>query len=398
VPADFVDPDPANNSATDVDTIALPTSVLRVWDAEVVEGDSGSVTVSLAVVLSPAATGTVSMHYATADGAAVAGSDYTAATGTLTFAPGETAKTIDVSVASDTAIEADETFFVRLSSVTGAYVADGEGKATILNDDSALQSPPFGVVDTPANGATGVEGAIGVTGWALDDTGVQRVVVSRDPVAGEPQGVRIYVGDGVFVNGARPDVAAAFPSYPNATRAGWGYMLLTNMLPNQGNGTVKLWVHAIDREGQEVLLGTRTITCSNAAAILPFGTLDTPGQGATTSGTYMVFGWALTPQPGAIPTDGSTIWVFVDGVPVGHPVYNQYRSDIAALFPGYANSNGAVGYYVLDTTKLANGIHSIAWSVTDDRGRTQGIGSRYFWVDNELGETFSVKRQSRSGP
>ena len=83
-----------------------------------------------------------------------------------------------------------------------------------------------------------------------------------------------------------------------------------------------------------------------------------------------------------MPTDGSTIWVYVDGVPLGNPVYNNYRVDIATLFPGYANSGGAVGYFVLDTTTLTNGIHTIAWSVTDDLGRTQGIGSRYFWVSN----------------
>ena len=87
---------------------------------------------------------------------------------------------------------------------------------------------------------------------------------------------------------------------------------------------------------------------------------------------YVVFGWALTPQPGAIPTNGSTIWLFVDGTPIGHPVYDQYRSDIATLFPGYANSDGAVGYSVLDTTALANGIHTIAWSVTDSLGRADG--------------------------
>ena len=52
----------------------------------------------------------------------------------------------------------------------------------------------------------------------------------------------------------------------------------------------------------------------------------------------MNFGWALTPQPATIPIDGSTISVYVDNVPVGHPIYNQYRSDIATLFPGYANS------------------------------------------------------------
>jgi hypothetical protein len=100
------------------------------------------------------------------------------------------------------------------------------------------------------------------------------------------------------------------------------------------------------------------------------------------SGIVTNFGWALTPPPAAIPTDGSTIWVYVDGVPLGHPVYNNYRSDIATLFPGYTNSAGAIGYYQLDTTALANGMHEIAWSVTDNLGRVNGIGSRYFWVLN----------------
>jgi hypothetical protein len=241
---------------------------------------------------------------------------------------------------------------------------------------------PFGTLDTPASGATGVAGAIPVTGWALDDKAVQGVQVWRQAVGAEGTG-EVFVGNGTFVQGARPDVAAAYPGYPNATRAGWGYMLLTNMLPAGGNGTYTLHAYATDADGHRTLLGSRTIACANATATKPFGTIDTPGQGDTVSGSaYMVFGWALTPQPAAIPTNGSTIWVFVDGTPLGHPVYDNYRPDIATLFPGYANTNGAVGYFVLDTTALANGIHSIAWSVTDDLGRAEGIGSRYFWVQN----------------
>jgi hypothetical protein len=80
--------------------------------------------------------------------------------------------------------------------------------------------------------------------------------------------------------------------------------------------------------------------------------------------------------------DGSTIWVFVDGVSLGHAAYNHFRPDIATLFPGYNNTNGAVGYFYLDTTTLSNGMHSIAWSVTDNLGRVEGIGSRLFWVNN----------------
>jgi hypothetical protein len=120
----------------------------------------------------------------------------------------------------------------------------------------------------------------------------------------------------------------------------------------------------------------------NAHALSPFGTIDTPGNGATISGSYVNFGWAVTPQPNSIPTDGSTMLVFIDNVAVGHPVYNNLRSDIATLFPGLKNSNGAVGYYVIDTTKLANGRHSIAWTVLDSAGHSGGLGSRLFFVQN----------------
>ena len=121
----------------------------------------------------------------------------------------------------------------------------------------------------------------------------------------------------------------------------------------------------------------------NAHAAKPFGTIDTPGQGGTASGTAFVnFGWALTQNPYFIPADGSTLTVQVDGVAVGRPTYNQFRSDIATVFPGLANSNGAVGFYYIDTTLLANGVHTLAWVVYDNAARGDGIGSRYFTVFN----------------
>jgi hypothetical protein len=100
------------------------------------------------------------------------------------------------------------------------------------------------------------------------------------------------------------------------------------------------------------------------------------------SGTIVNFGWALTPNPNTIPLDGSIMDVYVDSIVVGHPVYNNFRSDIASFFPGYANSNGAVGYFMLDTTTLTNGVHTIAWVVRDSAGNASGIGSRYFTVVN----------------
>jgi len=69
-------------------------------------------------------------------------------------------------------------------------------------------------------------------------------------------------------------------------------------------------------------------------------------------------------------------------VNLGNPVYNIYREDIAALFPGYANSNGAVGYFMLDTTAYTNGVHTIYWTATDTAGNADGIGSRFFTIQN----------------
>ena len=70
------------------------------------------------------------------------------------------------------------------------------------------------------------------------------------------------------------------------------------------------------------------------------------------------------------------------GLGVQTVIYNLYRADIATLFPGLANSVGPVGYRAIDTTKYANGVHTIAWVVTDSAGQAEGIGSRYFNIQN----------------
>ena len=255
------------------------------------------------------------------------------------------------------------------------------GQVLTVTQGGANTQPPFGFIDTPADNSTGITGSLPVTGWALDDVGVARVRIFRDPVFGEPAR-QIYLGDATFVDGARPDVQAAFPSLPFASRAGWGYLLLTNMLPARGTGTYHLFAYADDIDGRSTLLGSRAITCTNSTASSPFGAIDTPGQGEVVSGTITNWGWALTPQSATIPLDGSTIDVVIDGAVVGHPTYNVNRPDVAALFPGYANTNGAGGYFTFDTTTLANGVHTIAWLVRDNMGSVTAVGSRYFTVAN----------------
>jgi hypothetical protein len=102
----------------------------------VAEGNSGATSVSFVVSLSQAASSTVSVGYATANGTAAAGSDYTATSGTLSFTAGQTSRVVTVPVLGDATIEADETFNVNLSSAAGATIADGQGVGTIRNDDS----------------------------------------------------------------------------------------------------------------------------------------------------------------------------------------------------------------------------------------------------------------------
>lgn len=242
---------------------------------------------------------------------------------------------------------------------------------------------PFGTVDTPLDGSA-ASGSIAVTGWALDNLGVSRVSIYRDPVGAETPGVPVFIGTGTFVTGARPDVEAAYAAFPSANRGGWGYLLLTNMLPGQGNGTFRLLVYAEDADLTTTLLGTRTIVVNNATATAPFGAIDTPAQGATISGSsYTNFGWALTPQPKLIPFSGSTISVYIDGAPVGTLTqYNLFRSDVSNLFPNLKNSGGPVGHRTIDTTALTEGVHTISWVATDDAAQGTGIGSRYFTVNN----------------
>ena len=109
---------------------------LSIGDASVAEGDEGeSATLTFTVTLDPAATLPVTADWATSDGTATAGADYTAGSGTLTFGTGEDSKTVTVTVTGDDADEPNETLMVTLSNESGATLADATGTGTITDDD-----------------------------------------------------------------------------------------------------------------------------------------------------------------------------------------------------------------------------------------------------------------------
>jgi len=127
--------------------VGTPLPSISIANTSLVEGNAGAQTATFTVSLSAVSSATVTVQYATADGTATAGSDYSATSGTLTFAPGETQKTIVVPVSGDTIAEPDETFLVNLSNPTNATVG-GQGTGTIQNDDIAAD--PLEINDAAA--------------------------------------------------------------------------------------------------------------------------------------------------------------------------------------------------------------------------------------------------------
>ena len=114
-------------------------SVLSVNDAEASEENDS--TIDFVVELDPASSESVTVDYETADGTAGAGDDYTAKSGTLTFSPGDTRKTVSVPIVDDAVEDDNETLTLTLGNASGAEIDDAEATGTIRDDDQAASTP-----------------------------------------------------------------------------------------------------------------------------------------------------------------------------------------------------------------------------------------------------------------
>jgi hypothetical protein len=128
--------------------------VLAISDVSVREGDSGTSNALFTVMLSKPYHLLVAFEFSTANGSAVAGSDYAATNGTLTFAPGETTQIISVAVNGDLTDEANENFFLNLSNPVNVTLTDTQGKASILDDDPLVLANPDITVFEGYNGTS----------------------------------------------------------------------------------------------------------------------------------------------------------------------------------------------------------------------------------------------------
>lgn len=169
---------PATAVLTILDNDGTPS--LSINDVAVTEGDSGTTNAIFTVTLAPVSGQTVTVNAATADGTATAPSDYTAVSTTLTFAPGETTKTITVPVLGDTVGELDETFFVNLTNPVNATISDGQGVGTI-NDEEPFVTLQFGQATYTIN---------------EEESSVVNVTVTRTGDSSQPVSVNYATSDG----------------------------------------------------------------------------------------------------------------------------------------------------------------------------------------------------------
>ena len=173
------------NSSRAVDpftvNVAGGGAYLTVRDIIVAEGSNGVVNANFIVSLAYAQDESVSVNYATTNGTALAGEDYIATSGTLTFAPGETSMTVTVPVTADAPAEPDETFFLNLSNPVNAFLVKLHGSClitevrvaglsidtsvsfnTVFNQRYVLEKSPDTFSWIPVPGATNVLGTGGI--------------------------------------------------------------------------------------------------------------------------------------------------------------------------------------------------------------------------------------------
>jgi hypothetical protein len=151
-------------------TVEPPAGSVAISNLTITEGNAGA---KLAVFTLTRTNGTAAFDvgFSTANGTALAGSDYVATAGTAHFAAGQSTAQVSVTINGDTSFEPDESFFVNLSGATnGATITDGQALGTITNDDA--EGPVLNAIDgTPGNdrNLVGTGGADQINGLAGND-------------------------------------------------------------------------------------------------------------------------------------------------------------------------------------------------------------------------------------
>lgn len=236
-------------------------------------------------------------------------------------------------------------------------------------------------LDSPQDGDT-VFGLVEVRGWILDDgndCGVPPDWQSCDWTNALISSVDLYV-DGDYVATAdigqpRWDVLQAYPWYAGTPFEQPGFSV-SFMASNYTSGSHSLFIRVTYSNTDVVDYGETTVNVDPIRNQAPFGELEMPGENQPMNGVFPVTGWALD--------DGSIekIEMMVDGQIDGPVNTGVHRPDIGYRFPSHPGADYAGFVRMFNSTKLTNGVHSIAIRLTDDEGLVRVIGRRFVQTFN----------------
>ncbi len=207
-------------NVTDTATVTINNDddiSISVDDVAVAEGNTGSTSATFTVSLDAPAISTITVDYATSDGTAIAGSDYTAASGTVTFNIGQSSRTVTVPVTGDSTVELDESATLTLSNPANAVIADATGALTITNDDTTTVTVAdlavseadgtASVILTSTNAVDGgfqvtVNTADGTATAGADYTAIAGGTATFAGTAGETETVSVTIADDIGIEGS----------------------------------------------------------------------------------------------------------------------------------------------------------------------------------------------------
>jgi hypothetical protein len=234
-------------------------------------------------------------------------------------------------------------------------------------------SQTLGSIDLPTDGSI-VSGFVRIRGFALDINGVSNVDVYVD---GTDEVNRVTAPGGVNINLPRPDVIQEFPAYAGTAGGNPGYET-SFRAANYANGTHTIYVRITDVTGCCYFLLPRTVKIDNTRNQPPFGDLNlpVPNSQAQSNGVLQVRGWALDDRV------VDHVDVFVDGLIERQAVTGIYRADVAADYPDSLQAIVSGFILNIDSTRYANGVHTITVKAVDDQGQQGLIGTRQVQIFN----------------
>jgi Calx-beta domain/Glycosyl hydrolases family 18 len=305
------------NIISTAQTTAVPPTV-SVGNASVNEGNSGSSNLAFTVALSKASTKPVTVKYVTANGTAIAGQDYQAGSGTVTFAPGVTSQVITVGVTGDSTVEANETLTVILSTPTGATLGTATATGTIVNDDVVATPPAVSIGNASAN-----EGAGGTSNMAF--------TVTLSKASTTAVTVKYVTANGTAIAGQDYQAASGTMTFAPGVTSQVITVGVTGDSTVEANETLTVTLSTPTGATLGTATATGTIVNDDVATLPPSGTTAQWGNAFFAPYVDMA-GWPVPNLLGMSKATGATLMTlgFLQVDPNGKPAWGG----LAVLEPG----------------------------------------------------------------